>query len=172
MLINLGEDTLITLSVSPATTSLTSVQWFAIDRELTSEAGKTQIQVSPTEETLYKVSIVTESGCTASDEVRISLRRVKPECVPNVITPEKPGGNQFFSIHCEEVELVTRYSIYDRWGNLIFNASNLSPAQPSSFWDGRMAGKGVVPGVYVYSLEMLFKDGSKEVRSGDLTVLK
>ncbi|MCE2789424.1 MAG: gliding motility-associated C-terminal domain-containing protein, partial [Saprospiraceae bacterium] len=172
MTINLGQDTLIVLALNPTATSIASVKWFADGKELTSEQGKTSLVVTPSESTTYSVTVTSQSGCVASDAVVVSLRRVKPECVPNIITPDKPGGNQYFSIHCEEVELVTRYSIYDRWGNLVFSAKNLSPTQPSSFWDGRLSGQGVVPGVYVYTLEMLFKDGSTETRTGDVTVVK
>ncbi len=118
------------------------------------------------------MTAVNKSGCIAVDDIKISLRKVKPECVPNIITPNKGGGNQYFSINCEEVDLVTKYNIYDRWGNLVFTGKNLSPSQPQSFWDGRLNGSEVVPGVYVFYLELLFKDGSTEVRSGDVTVLK
>ena len=70
------------------------------------------------------------------------------------------------------MDRVTKYSIYDRWGNLLFTGKDLLPSQPQSFWDGRFKGKEVVPGVYVFYLELLFKDGSTEKRSGDVTVLR
>ena len=136
------------------------------------QKNKPELAVSPEEDTEYNVTVINQSGCIATDNLRISIRRVKPECVPNIFTPHNQGENNFFSINCAEVEKVTKYSIYDRWGNLLFTGKDLLPSQPQTFWDGKFKEKEVVPGVYVYYLELLFKDGSTEKRGGDVTVLR
>lgn len=47
-------------------------------------------------------------------------------------------------------------------GQLTFCRENLSPDNASAFWDGTYKSKPVVPGVYVYYMELVFKDGSSE----------
>jgi gliding motility-associated-like protein len=170
--LNIGEDSLLTIKGQYNEATAQSVTWKANTVEIASAKNKPELAVSPEEDTDYNVTVVNQSGCIASDNLRISIRRVKPECVPNIFTPHNQGENNYFSINCAEVDKVTKYSIYDRWGNLLFTGKDLLPSQPQSFWDGRFKGKEVVPGVYVFYLELLFKDGSTEKRSGDVTVLR
>jgi len=170
--LNIGEDSLLTIKGQYNEATAQSVIWKANTVEIASAKNKPEITVSPEEDTDYNVTVINQSGCIASDNLRISIRRVKPECVPNIFTPHNQGENNYFSINCAEVDKVTKYSIYDRWGNLLFTGKDLIPSQPQSFWDGRFKGKEVVAGVYVFYLELLFKDGSTEKRSGDVTVLR
>ncbi|MBL0101769.1 MAG: gliding motility-associated C-terminal domain-containing protein [Saprospiraceae bacterium] len=161
-LLNVNEDSLLTIKGQYNEATAKSVIWKANGVEVTSAKNKSELLAKPEEDTEYTVTVINASGCIATDAVRITLKRVKPECVPNIFTPDNEGENNFFSINCSEVAKVTKYSIYDRWGNLLFTGKDLLPSQPQTFWDGKFKGKDVVPGVYVYYLEMLFKDGSTE----------
>ncbi|MBK9736707.1 MAG: gliding motility-associated C-terminal domain-containing protein [Saprospiraceae bacterium] len=170
--INVGEDSLLTIKGQYNELTAQSVIWKANGVEVATSKDQPTLKAIPTEDTEYTVTVINESGCIATDMVKISIKRVKPECVPNIFSPNQADANEYFSINCDEVDLVTKYRIYDRWGNLLFTGENLSPSNPSSFWDGEFKGKPVVPGVYVYYLEMLFKDGSTEKRGGDVTVIR
>lgn len=170
--LNITEDSLLSIIGQYDPNTFQSITWAANDVEIVSARDQGSYNAKPEVDTRYRVTVINESGCIATDEVRISIRRVKPECVPNIFSPNESEVNEYFSINCAEVELVTKYSIYDRWGNLLFVGENLSPDNPSSFWDGKFKGQDVVPGVYAYYLEMLFKDGSTEKRGGDVTVIR
>lgn len=170
--LNITEDSLLSIIGQYDPNAFQSITWTANDVEIVSARDQGSYNAKPEVDTRYRVTVINESGCIATDEVRISIRRVKPECVPNIFSPNESEVNEYFSINCAEVELVTKYSIYDRWGNLLFVGENLSPDNPSSFWDGKFKGQDVVPGVYAYYLEMLFKDGSTEKRGGDVTVIR
>lgn len=171
-IINLGEDSILTIEGQYDPTTAISVTWYANGIEITSNKNLPTYIAQPSDDTEYTVTVVNQSGCIATDVIRITIRKVKPECIPNIINTESTSGNSYFSINCSEVALVTKYSIYDRWGNLLFIAKDLLPSNPQSFWDGSFKGKPVVPGVYVYNIEMIFKDGTLESRAGDVTVLK
>jgi gliding motility-associated-like protein len=58
-------------------------------------------------------------------------------------------------------------SVYDRWGNLI-----LSTSDDDFEWDGTFNGQPCNAGVYAYILEVKFEDGSKETRSGNITLIR
>lgn len=172
LIFNLGDDTLLTILGQYNPLTALSVTWYANGVEIVSNKNLPSLLVKPGDDTEYSVTVVNQSGCIATDVVRIIIRRVKPECIPNIINTESLSGNSYFSINCEEVELVTKYSIYDRWGNLLFIAKDLSPSNPQSFWNGTFKNQPVVPGVYVYNIELLFKDGTIENSAGDVTVLR
>ncbi|MBK8625803.1 MAG: gliding motility-associated C-terminal domain-containing protein [Saprospiraceae bacterium] len=172
LIFNLGDDTLLTIVGQYNPLTALSVTWYANGIEITSNKNLPTLLVKPTDDTEYTVTITNQSACIATDVIRITIRKVKPECIPNIINTESISGNSYFSINCGEVEMVTKYSIYDRWGNLLFFAKDLSPSNPQSFWNGSFKNKPVVPGVYVYNIELLFKDGSIENRAGDVTVMR
>ena len=54
-----------------------------------------------------------------------------------------------FEIRYEGVSDVSLLRIYNRWGELIFETSDIG----SDKWDGTFRGKPLNPGVYVYYLE-------------------
>ncbi len=57
--------------------------------------------------------------------------------------------------------------IYDRWGNLMLQSSD------SDFeWDGTYKGEDCNAGVYAYILEVAYTNGTKETRSGNITLIR
>ena len=61
-------------------------------------------------------------------------------------------------------------SIFDRWGNLVYQ-SNENPFR----WDGLFAGEVLMPGVFAYTLKITFLDQgvSKTVFFyGDITLIR
>ena len=64
-------------------------------------------------------------------------------------------------------------NIYDRWGNLIYSATNFLPGDNSpEYWDGKFNGKIMNPGVFVYLIEVEFLDGKRLLYRGDVTLVK
>ncbi len=41
-----------------------------------------------------------------------------------------------------------------------------------SGWDGKYKGQFVLPGVYVYALEIVYPEGEVEAITGDVTVIR
>jgi gliding motility-associated-like protein len=58
-------------------------------------------------------------------------------------------------------------SIFDRWGDLIFQTKSLPVA-----WDGVFNGKGVGPGVFVYVFQIEKENRETQVLSGDITLVR
>lgn len=64
-------------------------------------------------------------------------------------------------------------SIYDRWGDKVFYQENINWDDPSSGWDGTFSNREVVPGVYVFRIEILDNAALKTILfQGDLTVIR
>ncbi len=97
-----------------------------------------------------------------------------PVYVGNIFAPNNNGANEFFPVitPLEYPATILKYSIYDRWGELIYNAENFSIHDNSYYWDGTFKGKTAVLGVYVYLIQVGHLDGSTEYLSGDVTMIK
>ena len=111
---------------------------------------------------------VTSDGCQASDTIDIG-----PDCfaaIPNVFTPNGDGVNDYFFPRQVLTMGLTDFhmTIYNRWGEEIFTTSSLD----GGGWDGRFNGELQPMGVFVYTIEGSFKDGSHMKRSGNVTLLR
>ncbi|MEP6645647.1 MAG: gliding motility-associated C-terminal domain-containing protein [Saprospiraceae bacterium] len=104
---------------------------------------------------------------------------LKPDCVrrhdiyiPNVFSPNGDGINDVFSMTISNgVEVLSNQgSIYDRWGNMVFQSGSIP-----FFWDGKFKTEHLSGGVYVYVLELSYlvnKEIIHEHFTGDVTLIK
>ena len=111
------------------------------------------------------VFVTDELGCENSDEIVIEVFDVK---VPNVITPNGDGSNDYF-IPGEGWSGINQHNmiVFNRWGEKVWESSDF----PSG-WDGKQNGKYVAEGSYFWVLEVFYgTDNLKKVYKGSLTVL-
>ncbi|MFT4663233.1 MAG: gliding motility-associated-like protein [Gammaproteobacteria bacterium] len=133
--------------------------------------GCTEIEVSPDDEMIYYLSAENGLGCSSVDQV---LLRVDDECndsaleIPNIISPNGDGFNDEFEIRAEGVREANLLRIYNRWGELIFESTDLAGDR----WDGTFRGKPLNPGVYVYYIEGVCLNDDPFTKTGNVTVLK
>jgi gliding motility-associated-like protein len=133
------------------------------------------VLAKPVETTLYTLTVRDLSGCTASDQIQITVQPKSSNKVylPNVFRPDSGGANQFFTVYAgDNVREVIRLEVYDRWGDLVFRREHFAPGVEVLGWNGASRGQPVPPGVYVYSAEVAFSDGTTGRLSGDVTVVR
>ena len=113
------------------------------------------------------------SGCIAMDTSRIVVSTDFPYFVPNAFAPgsQNPENAVFRPYGTHKIEQVTCMRVFNRWGTLVYERKNFPVNDDSAGWDGRFNGKVLEPGVYVYSLEIAFIDGSIRQYMGDVTLL-
>jgi len=92
--------------------------------------------------------------------------------IPNVISPNGDDINDIFTIFPGDgLEFISMEgSIFDRWGDLVFS----SKENPFT-WDGNFGDQKVMPGVYVYKLELKYLLNGGEISEllvGDVTVIR
>jgi gliding motility-associated-like protein len=126
-----------------------------------------------TEDITYTLTVTNENtGCTSSSSVRMEKLVDCSEDqvgVPNAFSPNDDGINDelqlFLSPVITEVKL---FSIYNRWGALVFSANNQFKT-----WDGTIKGQKLPEGVYVYFVEFICPlTGQKILKKGDITLMK
>ncbi len=91
------------------------------------------------------------NGCVASDTitVNVSTRGINAFQIPNAFTPNGDGHNDCFGIRNWGSDItVQQFSIYNRWGQLVFSTKN-----PSDCWDGTFKGIAQEPGGYIYIIK-------------------
>ena len=93
---------------------------------------------------------------------------------PNIISLSNQDDNSEFRIFSsDETDLeVINYSIFDRWGGLMFESSNFNISEEGKWWNGQLNNQEVNTGVYVYKIEILINNQKSEIYAGELFVIK
>lgn len=123
---------------------------------------------------LYTLTVIDVNGCSASAQVFIDVDRNRNVFIPNVFSPNGDGINDKFKIFTGiGVTRINFVRMYDRWGELIHEESDLLPSPDGTpGWDGSFNGEKLKPAVFLYLVEVEFLDGKKLVYRGDVTLLR
>lgn len=123
--------------------------------------------------TTYTVTVSNIAGCTASDEVTVFVSEERPIYIPNAISPNDDGFNDFFTLYggnaAKEIE---ELRVFNRWGALVFEARNIALGDERLGWDGYFKGKAVGPDVYAFYAKVAFIDDVVLLYEGSITVIK
>lgn len=132
------------------------------------------IQVDPDEVGEYCATITDINGCVAEDCVFLRERIVRDVFIPNVFSPGSGDRNSTFYVHSDQfIKAVEEFRIFDRWGEMVFNAdTNHPPNDPDFGWDGNFEDKPVEQGVYVYVIKIIFDNDQTQIFAGDITVIR
>lgn len=92
--------------------------------------------------------------------------------IPNIFTPNDDGINDVFTVMVSADTPIDGMegSIFDRWGNQIFNSGD----NPFS-WNGKFHNDVMMPGVYVYVIHVRYTLEGKayeETFTGDVTLIR
>ncbi len=119
--------------------------------------------VNPPEEIDYTLYAVSTVGCgTATDDVKISV--YKNIFIPNAFTPNNDGINDVFHIIPYENYKLNKFSIYDRWGKLMFETNDARIG-----WNGTFNGTPAPAGIYIYYIEL--QNRQKKIRKKGTVLL-
>jgi gliding motility-associated-like protein len=125
----------------------------------------------PLESALYTLKVSNEV-CTDSATVAIRVDKTRRVFAPNAFSPNLDGVNDIFFLQSPDFGLIKSMTISDRWGNFVFHASNIPLNDPAGGWNGRVRGRPVASGVFVWRAEIEFLDGVGEVFFGDVAVVR
>lgn len=85
--------------------------------------------------------------------------------IPNSFTPNGDGLNDMFGVSGEAIQSFSM-QIFNRWGDKIFEANNVSQQ-----WDGTFKGTKVPEGAYVYKVFASSITGKKTQKEGTITLI-
>ncbi len=127
---------------------------------------------SPRRTTTYKVLATSPQGCTAEDDVTVYVSCGSDQLfIANTFTPNNDGVNDIFFPQGKGLSVVQRFSVYSRWGELIFDRQNIPLNDATYGWDGTYKGDPLKPDVFVYIIRAVCEDGQPIEIKGDISLL-
>lgn len=122
------------------------------------------------------LSVMDKNGCHAEDRINIFVRKIRSIEVPTAFAPGQGGdlSNDLLHVHgsTQIVEKVRLFRVFDRWGELLYEAGDFPLNDLNTGWDGTFRGKDMPPGVYVWYVEIDFVDGSSASYKGQTTLIR
>jgi gliding motility-associated-like protein len=119
--------------------------------------------VNPPQGMYYYLTAGGENGCTATDSVWVEI--YFPLWVPNTITPNNDGINDYFRAYGENIRGFHLW-IIDRWGIELFESEDIN-----AVWDGGINGYYVQNDTYVWIIEYETVERTVRIR-GHVNVLR
>lgn len=117
---------------------------------------------SPTTDMTYTLTVTTDKGCSASDDVFVKL--LKSPAIPNIFSPNGDGIHDKWEIKYLESYPGCTVDIYNRYGQLVYHSVGYTNP-----WDGTVNGKPVPVGTYYYIVNP--KNGRSQM-SGYVDVIR
>jgi gliding motility-associated-like protein len=165
--INVGQQTNIIPTIS---TDVTGVLWTPTTGIVSNNYPG--ITVKPTETTEYTIEVRSAVGCKATDKVSIFVLCNNANVfVPNTFSPNGDGVNDVFYPRGTGVFRIKNLRIFNRWGQIVFDRSNINANDPSAGWDGTLNGKKLPSDVFVYTLEVVCENNTTLVFKGNIALV-
>ena len=117
----------------------------------------------------YALTVTNAVGCTATDSIQLFIDRPTDIYLPNIFTPgSNSPNNRYLIFPGPGIQQVLQFKIFNRWGALVFDQSeSVDPG-----WNGIFRGKPAPSGVYTALVEVEFFDGSRELLTTSITLLR
>ncbi|WP_425422758.1 gliding motility-associated C-terminal domain-containing protein [Phaeodactylibacter xiamenensis] len=130
-------------------------------------------QASPAQTQLYQLQVTDSLGCTASDEVLVTVEERQGFAMPNAFSPNGDGRNDALGPVFAMQELrVRRFMVFNRWGAMLHERENLPIDDPGLPWDGTFKGQAAPVEVYAYYIEVEWPDGRVQQDQGEVSLLR
>lgn len=171
--IDLAFDENITLSLNSnyPDDEIIKVIWKNSKGDIISE--ELEFQYSSRFSDVINVEVTTQNGCLAESRIKINVDSELNFYFPNIFSPNGDGNNDRFVIYKNKIPaIIDRLSVYDRFGNMVFEQRNVDFEDNQFGWDGTYKNSPVVTGVYVYVLEYIDFTGEKHLIKKDLTLVR
>ena len=92
--------------------------------------------------------------------------------MPTAFTPNNDNLNDYFYPSTRGIKSITRFSIYNRFGKLVFEAKNFPPNNKAFGWNGKVNNALQQPDVFVYYMEALCDLGERLHKKGTVMLIR
>lgn len=165
----LGNDTILYPILNE--TELTQINWTELEYlDCLNCLEPTAMPVNTTE---FQIEVISVDGCSAFANITVEVIKRRRVYVPNVFTPESFDVNNRLTVFGgPEVKSINDFSVYDRWGNLVYEAQDFKPNNLDIGWDGRFKGQRVNPSVFTWIGKVEYIDDFVETKVGSITLVR
>ncbi len=170
--IYLGETAHLSGTTDLPVTDITDQRWDSLSVTLCSACP--DWLVAPWETATYVYTVQSATGCMVRDEITVFVIERGNYFIPNIFSPNGDNVNDEVRLYASPgISRIRQWVIFDRWGNAVYGKTDFDPGDPSVFWNGRTTtGDFANPGVFPYLIEYELINGTKELKHGDITLIR
>ncbi|GAA4329960.1 lectin-like domain-containing protein [Flaviaesturariibacter amylovorans] len=124
--------------------------------------------VTLNEDARYLMTVTTLEGCVLRDSLFVEVFKGSDVWVPNAFTPNNDGRNDRFRPLFKGIRELLNFSIYNRWGELVYATKD-----PQAGWDGALkGGREAGNDTFVWMLHAIDWEGRVYQLKGTVTVIR
>ncbi|WP_338871882.1 gliding motility-associated C-terminal domain-containing protein [Spirosoma sp. SC4-14] len=121
----------------------------------------------------YTIYIKDSHACLVSELVQVPSNCPNLLSLPTAFSPNADRQNDELRVFFRFTSiLVMQFTVYDRWGTVIYNRANFVLANGESVWDGYLSGSLAPAGIYLYRLSCEFPDGTQTTIRQPVSLLR
>jgi gliding motility-associated-like protein len=128
---------------------------------------------NPIKTTTYVLNAVNNGTCVSADSIKITVICNNGNFfIPNTFSPNGDGSNDRFIVRGKGLNVIPSITIFNRWGQVVFERRNFAPNDPASGWDGTFNGKPAPSDVYIYTVQILCDNATLIPYHGNVTLIR
>lgn len=132
-----------------------------------------QPKANPQFTTEYTVQIEDTYGCRNSGGITVVVICNNQNIfIPNTFSPNGDGQNEVFYPRGTGLFRVKSMTVFNRWGQIVFERKDFSANDPAAGWPGLFQGKKASADVYIYMIEVLCDNNTVVPLKGNVTLLR
>jgi gliding motility-associated-like protein len=163
--VNLGKDTTICDSVvlSIRNNNFRSVIW---------STNESSNSIIVTESGIYSVTVA-DSACSFTDSINIHKECLYDVYLPSAFTPNGDAINDVL-VPLSPIKGITvlDFSVFDRWGERVYQSSNFPPNDKTHGWNGTYKGENSQQDSYGFYFSIRLPDNQVKTYKGTVSLLR
>jgi gliding motility-associated-like protein len=128
--------------------------------------GETSQAITINTPGIYWLKVLDSNGCKGIDSTIVDDCR-KKFFMPNAFTPGNDGRNDLIAPVLYGSVKQYRFIIYNRWGEIIFETTNLNKG-----WDGAFHGKPLETASFIWACTFQFEGIAQEFKKGSFILIR
>lgn len=166
-----GRDTMLAFETDLDRSALHNIVW-SLDGKSLDCLNCQFLSIKPQITSTYQILLTDTLGCQITDSIKVFIEKTGLY-VPNIFAPDlKDENSRFMPTSNDKDAQILRWSVYDRWGNLVFKMPYPSPVASIDGWDGSTKGKTLPAGVYTWILEWQVPGKAPVIETGDVLLVR
>lgn len=118
--------------------------------------------------TLVTLTVFNSYGCISTDTTQAIVQPCCRVFVPNAFSPNNDAVNDYFYPELEPGQILTSFKVFDRYGKLLYNNTNLKKGWNGTYQNGTAASSGT----YMFRIQYTCSDNKVYEKKGDITLIR
>jgi gliding motility-associated-like protein len=123
--------------------------------------------------TEYYVTATDKNSCIATDSIFVkTICNSQNYFLPNTFSPNGDGINDYFYPRGTSIYNVRSLTVFNRWGQMVFQRRDFPANAANMGWDGTFGGKPAAADAYVYIVEVVCDNSQVVAIHGSVTLVR